>query len=196
MCMGVPRCPLRGPPAVFGFWGALHCPPCSTLPSASSACCPHCPPGLGIPGTPRTPGWLPLPCGTLSGHGGAVLSPSLLPALRGVAAGLGQLVALQSPPRLPLSVGVLWGSPWLHSHSPLELLGEFRGDPRTVATSCSPPGPPSRGSVPLPFTLPGSPALGGPHPVGFPVPRGSPALGGRWARAGPSNADFVSLSPV
>lgn len=193
---GGPTLSPQGSPCCVWVLGCPALPPLLYLALCILCLLPALPTWPWDPWDPQDPRLAPLALGTLSGHGGAVLSPSLLPALRGVAAGLGQLVALQSPPRLPLSVGVLWGSPWLHSHSPLELLGEFRGDPRTVATSCSPPGPPSRGSVPLPFTLPGSPALGGPHPVGFPVPRGSPALGGRRARAGPSNADFVSLSPV
>lgn len=205
------------PPLCWGFWGALRCPPRSALPSASSACCPHCPPDLGPPGTPQDPqAGSHCPGDTAWARGGCW---ALLPAVHGVAAGLGHLMPLQSPPRppggpgVPLSVGVPWGSPWLHSHPPpgksrswgAQLWGEPRNSGHILlpcrARPCCPhprlprvcPTAPHPAGFPSPR---GSPSRGVPCPAGVPIPQGSPALGGRRARAGPSNADFVSLSPL
>lgn len=196
---GSQRCPLRAPPLLC--WAFLGCPvlppPHSASPSASSACCLPCPPGLGDP--PGPPGWVPLPWGHCLAMVGGVLSPLTAASIARGAAG-----TLQSPPRLPGGPTECWGPV---GEPPLTFpLGTSRscwrelwGDPQNSGHVLLP----SRAQPCCPGCVLQCPSsFGGPQPSGVPIPwgslsRGDPQpSGGRRARAGPSNADFVSLSPL
>lgn len=211
MCMGVPALSLQGSLCSAGAFGV----PCAAPSPLCLALCILCllpalparPWDSGDP--PGPPGWVPLPWGTAWAWQGCAEPPHRCQHCMG-GCWAGAARGPSEPPRLPGGPTECWGpvgEPLAPLVFPLgksqSCWGELRSDPQNSGHILLPsraapiPGCPSSfGCVPVPLILRGSPALGGPQPVGFPVPRVSPALGGRWAQAGPSNADFVSLSPL
>lgn len=203
MCMGVPVLSPQGSPAVLGVLGY----PVLTPPLCLAVCIlcllPALPTWPWDP--PGPPGWVSLPWGHCLGMGGAMLSPLTAASIAWGRCWAGAARSHSEPPRLPrdpgvlLSVGSRGGAPgsthippWGRAGAPGGSYGVIL---KTLATSCSSPG--HGPAAPIPRGVSHCPSsCGGPHPMGFPVPQGSPALGGRQARAGPSNADFVSLSPL
>lgn len=200
---GGPSAVPSGVPCCAGGFG-VPCADPPTLPCRLHPLPAPCTAHLAL-GPPRTPGLGLIALGTLPGHGGGMLSPLTAASIAWGRCWAGAACSHSEPPRLPGTLGSyrVWGPvgeplaplifpPWGRAGAPGGSYGVIL---KTLATSCSSPG--HGPAAPIPRGVSHCPSsCGGPHPMGFPVPQGSPALGGRQARAGPSNADFVSLSPL
>lgn len=190
MCMGVPVLSPQGSPAVLGVLGY----PVLTPPFCLAVCIlcllPALPTWPWDP--PGPPGWVSLPWGHCLGMGGGHAEPPhRCQHCMGQVLGWGSSQPFRAPqaprgPWGPTECGVPWGSPWLHSHSPLgkswSSWRELWGDPQNsghilLLSRAWPCCPHPQGCVPLPLILWGSPSHGVPCPAGVPSPRGAAGAG-------------------